>query len=154
MRAYRGHTEGKNFVWKIYCFFPLNLRVLPAISDGSICKKWMQNALRFAMKNRSFSFWDPCPRIFDTYYFSYSWGESFPLAKILTIFGPPKKKLHNRTDTNGYMQCPTYVCHVYYIVRFLDVQFFHCMRAKKHPMMLPVNHETSLNMHRLFIFRA
>ena len=55
MRAYRGHTEGKNFVWKIYCFFPLNLRVLPADSDGSICKKWMQNALRFVMKNRSFS---------------------------------------------------------------------------------------------------
>ena len=50
-----GHTEGKNFVWKIYCFFPLNLRVLPADSDGSICKKWMQNALRFVMKNRSFS---------------------------------------------------------------------------------------------------
>ena len=24
-RAYRGHTEGKNFVWKIYCFFPLNI---------------------------------------------------------------------------------------------------------------------------------
>ena len=22
MRAYRGHTEGKNFVWKIYCYFP------------------------------------------------------------------------------------------------------------------------------------
>ena len=55
MRAYRGHTEGKNFVWKIYCFFPLNLRVLPSNSDGSICKKWMQNALRFVMKNRSFS---------------------------------------------------------------------------------------------------
>ena len=55
MRAYRGHTEGKNFVWKIYCFFPLNLRVLPADSDGNICKKWMQNALRFVMKNRSFS---------------------------------------------------------------------------------------------------
>ena len=55
MRAYRGHTEGKNFVWKIYWNFPLNLRVLPADSDGSICKKWMQNALRFVMKNRSFS---------------------------------------------------------------------------------------------------
>ena len=54
-RAYRGHTEGKNFVWKIYCFFPLNLRVLPSNSDGSICKKWMQNALRFVMKNRNFS---------------------------------------------------------------------------------------------------
>ena len=54
MRAYRGHTEGKNIVWKIYCFFPLNLRVLPADSDGNICKKWMQNALRFLMKNRSF----------------------------------------------------------------------------------------------------
>ena len=54
MRAYRGHTEGKNFVWKIYWNFPLNLRVLPADSDGSICKKWMQNALRFVMKNRSF----------------------------------------------------------------------------------------------------
>ena len=46
---------GKNFVWKIYWNFPLNLRVLPADSDGSICKKWMQNALRFVMKNRSFS---------------------------------------------------------------------------------------------------
>ena len=55
MRAHRGHTEGKNFVWKIYCFFPLNLRVLSADSDGNICKKWMQNALRFVMKNRSFS---------------------------------------------------------------------------------------------------
>ena len=55
MRAYQGHTEGKNFVWKIYCFFPLNLRVLPADSDGRICKKWMQNALRFLMKNISFS---------------------------------------------------------------------------------------------------
>ena len=29
--------------------------VVPADSDGSICKKWMQNALRFVMKNRSFS---------------------------------------------------------------------------------------------------
>ena len=56
MRAYRGHTEGNNFVWKIYCFFPLNLRVLPANSDGKICKKWMQNPLRFLMKNISFSF--------------------------------------------------------------------------------------------------
>ena len=55
MRAYWGHTEGKNFVCKIYCFFPLNLRVLPADSDESVCKKWMQNALRFVMKNRSFS---------------------------------------------------------------------------------------------------
>ena len=55
MRAYRGHTEGKNFVWKIYWNFPLNLRVLPADSDGNICKKWMQNALRFVMKNKSFS---------------------------------------------------------------------------------------------------
>ena len=49
------NSKGKNFVWKIYCFFPLNLRVLPANSDGIICKKWMQNALRFVMKNRSFS---------------------------------------------------------------------------------------------------
>ena len=49
------NSKGKNFVWKIYCFFPLNLRVLPADSDGSICKKWMQNALRFVMENRSFS---------------------------------------------------------------------------------------------------
>jgi len=22
MRTYRGHTEGKNFVWKIHCYFP------------------------------------------------------------------------------------------------------------------------------------
>ena len=29
-RAYRGHWKGKNFVWKIYWNFPLNLRVLPA----------------------------------------------------------------------------------------------------------------------------
>jgi hypothetical protein len=51
------NSKGKNFVWKIYCFFPLNLRVLPATdSDGSTCKKWMQNALRFLVKNRSFSF--------------------------------------------------------------------------------------------------
>ena len=36
-----GHTEGKNFVWKIYCFFPLNLRILPATdSDGSTCRFW------------------------------------------------------------------------------------------------------------------
>ena len=48
------NSKGKNF-WKIYCFFPLNLRVLPADSYGSICKKWMQNTLRFVMKNRSFS---------------------------------------------------------------------------------------------------
>ena len=49
------NSKGKNFVWRIYCFLPLNLRVLPADSDGNICKKWMQNALRFVMKNRSFS---------------------------------------------------------------------------------------------------
>ena len=53
-----GHTEGipreKTSSEKLL-FFPLNLRVLPADSDGSICKKWMQNALRFVMKNRSFS---------------------------------------------------------------------------------------------------
>ena len=30
--------------------------VVPADSDGSICKKWMQSALRFLMKIRSFSF--------------------------------------------------------------------------------------------------
>ena len=51
MRAYRG----KNLRLKNILFFPLNLRVLPADSDGSICKKWMQNALRFLMKNISFS---------------------------------------------------------------------------------------------------
>ena len=34
-------SKGKNFVWKIYCFFPLNLRVLPATdSDGSTCRFW------------------------------------------------------------------------------------------------------------------
>ena len=50
-RAYRG----KKLRLKNILFFPRNLRVLPANSDGSICKKWMQNALRFVMKNRSFS---------------------------------------------------------------------------------------------------
>ena len=33
------NSKGKNFVWKIYCFFSLNLRVLPATDpDGSTCK--------------------------------------------------------------------------------------------------------------------
>ena len=33
--------KGKNFVWKIYWNFPLNLRVLPAEdSDGSTCRFW------------------------------------------------------------------------------------------------------------------
>ena len=49
------NSEGKNFVWKIYWNFPLNMRVLPADSDGGICKKWMQNILRFLMKSISFS---------------------------------------------------------------------------------------------------
>ena len=35
------NSKGKNFVWKIYCFFPLNLRVLPATdSDGSTYRFW------------------------------------------------------------------------------------------------------------------
>ena len=35
------NSMGKIFVWKIYCFFPLNLRVLPATdSDGSTCRFW------------------------------------------------------------------------------------------------------------------
>ena len=28
--------------------------------------------------------WDPCPRIFDTYYFSYSWGELSHVTHITT----------------------------------------------------------------------
>ena len=35
------NSKGKNFVWKIYWNFPLNMRVSPATdSDGSTCRFW------------------------------------------------------------------------------------------------------------------
>ena len=72
------NSKGKNFVWKIYWNFPLNLRVLPATdSDGSTCRFWWEylqkvNAKYPQMSDEKHKFWQNMFSWIITFWPSYS----------------------------------------------------------------------------------